>query len=210
MADWVTISSLATAGGTLVLALATFSSVRSANRAARVAEQALLLGQRPLLMPSRLDDPTEKIMWVDEHWAHVEGGRGSVELVDGHIYLAISLRNVASGTAVLLGWNVSPERITGDAPMPTVNSFRRQARDLYVPSGDIGFWQAAIRDPADPVYEELKRTIAERRTFTIELLYSDHEGGQRAIGRYALAPGRGDQWLCSLGRHWNVDRPDPR
>ena len=39
MADWVTISSLATAGGTLVLAVATFSSVRSANRSARVAEQ---------------------------------------------------------------------------------------------------------------------------------------------------------------------------
>jgi len=39
--DWVTISSLATAGGTLVLALATFASVRSANRSARVAEMAL-------------------------------------------------------------------------------------------------------------------------------------------------------------------------
>jgi hypothetical protein len=33
LADWTTISSLATAGGTLVLALATFASVRSANRA---------------------------------------------------------------------------------------------------------------------------------------------------------------------------------
>lgn len=30
MTDWATISSLATAGGTLVLALATFASVRSA------------------------------------------------------------------------------------------------------------------------------------------------------------------------------------
>jgi len=38
MADWVTISSLATAGGTLVLAAGTFASVRSANRASRVAE----------------------------------------------------------------------------------------------------------------------------------------------------------------------------
>src|ERR1039457_6034019 len=44
MADWVTISSLATAGGTLVLAVATFSSVRSANRSARVAERSLLVG----------------------------------------------------------------------------------------------------------------------------------------------------------------------
>jgi hypothetical protein len=46
MADWVTISSLATADGTLVLAVATFSSVKSANRSARVAERAPLLERR--------------------------------------------------------------------------------------------------------------------------------------------------------------------
>ena len=34
MADWATISSLATAGGTLVLAVATFAAVRSSNRSA--------------------------------------------------------------------------------------------------------------------------------------------------------------------------------
>jgi hypothetical protein len=56
MADWVTISSLATAGGTLVLAVATFSSVKSANRSARVAEQSLLVGLRPVLIPSREED----------------------------------------------------------------------------------------------------------------------------------------------------------
>jgi len=31
MADWVTISALATAGGTMVLTAATFASMRSAN-----------------------------------------------------------------------------------------------------------------------------------------------------------------------------------
>ena len=45
MADWVTISSLATAGGTLVLAVATLSSVRAANRSARVAERSLVIGE---------------------------------------------------------------------------------------------------------------------------------------------------------------------
>ena len=61
MIDWVTISSLATAGGTLVLAVATFASVRSANRAARAAEESLLDGLRPLLVTSRLQDPPEKV-----------------------------------------------------------------------------------------------------------------------------------------------------
>ena len=51
LTDWVTIASLATAAGTLVLAVATFSSVRSSSRSARIAEQALLADQRPLLMP---------------------------------------------------------------------------------------------------------------------------------------------------------------
>jgi hypothetical protein len=42
--DWVTISALATAAGMPVLALAMFASVRSANRAARVAERSLPAG----------------------------------------------------------------------------------------------------------------------------------------------------------------------
>ncbi|MEA2267198.1 MAG: hypothetical protein QOE27_2781, partial [Solirubrobacteraceae bacterium] len=65
MTDWVTISSLATAGGTLVLAVATFSAVRSSNRSARIAEQALQEQRRPVLVHARLDDPVQKIMYVD-------------------------------------------------------------------------------------------------------------------------------------------------
>lgn len=43
VADWQTISSLATAGGTLVIAAATFSALRSSNRSARVAEGVVYL-----------------------------------------------------------------------------------------------------------------------------------------------------------------------
>jgi hypothetical protein len=60
MADWPTIASLATADGTLVLAVATFSSVRGgqgstriAERSTGIAERALLVGMRPVLVPSR-------------------------------------------------------------------------------------------------------------------------------------------------------------
>jgi hypothetical protein len=42
--DWVATSSIVTAAATLVLAVATFASVRSANRAARVAGRSLLAG----------------------------------------------------------------------------------------------------------------------------------------------------------------------
>ena len=65
MADWVTILLAGHRGGTLVLAVATFSSVRSANRSARVAELSLLAGLRPVLIPSREDDPAERVRFGD-------------------------------------------------------------------------------------------------------------------------------------------------
>lgn len=43
---WTTVADLATALGTLILAVATFSAVRSANLTARVAQQSLLIGLR--------------------------------------------------------------------------------------------------------------------------------------------------------------------
>src|ERR1700736_294461 len=106
MADWVSISPLAPAGGTLVLAIATFASVRSGNRVARLAERSLLAGLRPLLMPSKLDDSTQKVNFVDRHYVQVPGGSGAAEVTDNAVYLVLSLRNVGSGIAVLHGWSL--------------------------------------------------------------------------------------------------------
>ena len=85
MTDWVTISSLATAGGTLVLALATFSAVRSGNRTARAAENSLLVGLRPVLIPSREDDPSERVMFGEGHRVTLGGHGAVVELADDNI-----------------------------------------------------------------------------------------------------------------------------
>ena len=87
MDDWATISALATAGGTLALAIATFVSVRCANLAAGVAKRAFRANMRPLLSGSRLVDPDIKISWSDDHRAIGGGGRASIELVDDRIYL---------------------------------------------------------------------------------------------------------------------------
>jgi hypothetical protein len=110
MADWVTISSLATASGTLVLAVATFASVRSANRAARIAEVSVMAGLRPLLMPSRLDDHEQKVGFSDGKWLFVPGGRGVAKASATAVYFAISVRNVGSGIAVLHGGRLFPRR----------------------------------------------------------------------------------------------------
>jgi len=209
--DWATISSLVTGAGTLVLAVATFAAVRSSNRSARIAEAALQEQRRPVLAPSRLDDPVQKLMFVDQHWISAAGGRAAVEHVDGSVYLGISLRNVGSGIGVCQGWIVRPELATsGTAPTPAaLEEFRLQSRDLYVPAGDIGMWQGALRNPDDPVRAATAEAIDARRSITIELLYSDQVGLQRTITRFGLVP-TADSWLASVTRHWYLDWEGPR
>lgn len=209
MADWTTISSLATAGGTLVLAAATFAAVRSANRSARATERALLAGIRPVLVPSRMEDPPQKVGFRDQHWVRVPGGHATVEVTDDAIYLAIALRNVGSGIAVLDRWDFYPDRQTGDSYRDP-KEFHRLTRDIYVPASDMGFWQGVFREPSDPIFAIASRAITERQMMTIDLLYGDHEGGQRTISRFAILPAGEDQWLATVARHWNLDRANPR
>jgi hypothetical protein len=92
------------------------------------------------------------------------------------------------------------------ATYASVDSFRPQTRDLYIAPGDTGFWQAAIRDPADRDYAGLRGAAGARRPFFVQLPYADHDGGQRTISLFVLSP-RGDSgWLCSVGRHRYLDR----
>jgi hypothetical protein len=235
--NWATVADLATALGTLVLAVATFSAVKSANLTARAAQQSLLVGLRPVLMVARRDDPAQKVNFGDEKWIRIPGG-GAVGEVgagkagpgkagaekgltapDAPVYLALALRNAGSGIAVMHGWRFYPEWHRDNTHAP-VEEFERQNRDLYIPAGDIGFWQGTFRDPGDPRYEQARKVIEARQPWTVELLYGDHEGGQRCVTRFTMLPRTAKDpdadpaaelgWFASQSRHWNIDRPDPR
>ncbi|GAA1949886.1 hypothetical protein [Kitasatospora viridis] len=212
MADWATISALATAGGTLVLAGAAFGSIRSADRAALSAERAVLASLRPLLISSRLEAPTQKLIWMDGHWAHLPGSAGYLRIVDGGLYLAASIRNVGPGLGVIHGWRPVEHPLTYSQESPDPADFRPQTRDLYVAPGDTSFWHAAVRDAADPYFEEVAVAVKNRERVNIDLLYGDGEGGQRTISRFSLIPASKDDesWVCQVVRHWNLDRPNPR
>jgi len=209
--DWQTISSLATATGTLVLAVATFSAVRSAGRSARIAEVALQEQRRPILTHSRLSDPEQKLMFAGGHWVNPSGGYSTAEHIDGIVYLSISLRNVGNGIAVCQAWTVFAQMATsGTRPEHAPeNELRQQTRDLYIPPGDIGMWQGALRDENDPLLAEVAAAIDAGEAIGIELLYSDQIGEQRTITRFGLMPA-GESRVTSMTRHWHLDWAGPR
>jgi hypothetical protein len=211
MADTATIASLATAGGTLVLAVATFLSTRSANRSARIAERALDLGLQPVLIPAHEWDPAERITFHDQI-VQLRGGVAVVEERDNNLYFAAQLRNVGAGLGVLTSWLVEAAE---DGPVPASlwnrppdpSTFVDQQRSLFVPPGDVGYWQGAIRegdsDRGDA--EALRRAIAAGGRLSIFLRYADQDGGHDTITRFTLAPDENGDWLFGIGRHWKVD-----
>jgi hypothetical protein len=217
VSDW---AGAATAVGTLVLAVATFSSVRSANRAARNAERALNAGLRPVLFASRTHETTQKIRWGDDHWSMLPTGHAVLEEKDGVIYMAISLLNVGSGIGVLQGWrvdvtqNIDPHaslaemQQTAAGTRPDVATFRPQTRDLYSPPGDLSFWQAAIRTTDDPDRLRMQEAIAGMGPVIVDLLYSDQDGGQRTISRFSVTrySREVNEWYPTVVRHWFVDQ----
>ena len=220
--QWATVASLATALGTLVLAIATFASVRSANysaraadqaariaeQSARIAERSLMAAERPLLMSSRLQDPKQKVQFLEGKLLSVDGGAATLQVADGVVYMVISVRNVGTGLAVMHGWCVE---VTGQPQQthPPLEDFTTQTRDIYVAPGDVGFWQGALRDPATGQFKAVAAAVEACDPMMLSILYGDWEGGQRVISLFALRRVN-DMWLTTTGRHFNVDRPDPR
>lgn len=205
------IASLTTAAGTLILAVATFGATRSANRASKISERALLIGIRPLLVSSDFNDPEQKIGFSDQHWVRVTGGGAAVEVMDGIVYMVISVRNAGSGIAVLQAWSPIPGRPLGESQTHApLEEFRRLTRDIYIPANGLGMWQGAFRDSDEELHRQFTEAARDRTPVTIDILYSDMHGGQRTVSRFALVPAGEDRWVSAAGRHWMLDGVAPR
>lgn len=71
----------------------------------------------------------------------------------------------------------------------------------------------ALRDPSEPIYDIVRRAATATDVLQIDLLYGDHEGGQRTIARFIMSDwpeGDVQGKRISVLRYWNVDSGDPR
>jgi hypothetical protein len=156
----------------------------------------------------------ETVDFADGHRFNLPGGGAAVEATRNAVYLALSLRNVGAGIAVLQAWQVtegipSPGQVRESMP-PPVEDFLPLARDQYIPAGDIGIWQGALRDSADPRHAMLTAAATEPRSFMLELLYTDQVGGQRTVSLFAVRAEDEGHWTGAVARHWYLDGIAPR
>ncbi len=88
-------------------------------------------------------------------------------------------------------------------------SFAPQQRDLLISTGRVGFWQAALRDPAAPLFAATAEALDTAGRITVDILYGDHEGGQPTITRLVLLPDDTGVWRCDATRYWNLTPASP-
>lgn len=203
MTDWATVANIATAGGTFVLAVATFGATRSANRTARLTEKAMQLGLEPLLTTARPEDPPERIGFRNDEIFVVRGGSAAVDIHDGNVYFAIPVRNVGNGIAVLRRWSVVTGEIHASDHYGNLDHFRQLTRDLYVPAGGNGYWQGAMREANDSQRAEVEQAIRDGG-FVIDVFYQDQFGGHPAVSRFRLSHLADGEWFCAIVRHFRV------
>jgi hypothetical protein len=143
-----------------------------------------------------------------------------VEDVDGVVYLAMLIRNVGSGMAIIDAWDPIPGQMFPKDGWGAIEDFRPQSRALWIAPGDVAFWQGALRDKTDELQRAISAAVADG-AITVDLLYLDHEGGQRTVSRFSLirreaypaggddpesdGAGRRDDWWVSLAMHRNLE-----
>jgi hypothetical protein len=66
-----------------------------------------------------------------------------------------------------------------------------------------------LRDSATARFKAVAAAVEAGDPMMLSVLYGDWEGGQRVITQFAVRHAN-DKWLTTTGRHFNVDRPDPR
>jgi hypothetical protein len=158
-----------------------------------------------------------EVQFADGRVFETGSGDALVRCETGTIYVALQLRNGGAGVAHLAGYRLEPESarsVTEDPrglarhrrgdPAPDPGTFTEQQRDLYIAAGDLGFWQAALRDPTVELYMAMTDAITSRGRVTIDLLYGDIEDGQSTITRFVLLPGEHDGWRYDVAHHWRV------
>jgi hypothetical protein len=123
--------------------------------------------------------------FADRHWMDLEGGRAAVEFIDDVVNLAMLVRNVGNGMAVIEAWQPFAGQLTSADEWGKLEKFRPQFRALLVPPGDVAFGQGALRDPAESAYVPIRDAVSEG-SVSGDLLDRDHEGGQRTISRLSM------------------------
>ena len=96
----------------------------------------------------------------------------------------------------------------GNEPAPLEEFDRLTARSVH-PAGR-GRASGRARFATTATERQLALEAIEGGEFGLDVLYSDYEGGQRVVTRFGAQRQEDGTWTLAAGRHWQIDRQNPR
>ena len=207
----------------MVLAVATFASVRSANRAGRSAERALQVGLRPVLFASRPHETVQKIRWGDGHWAALPPAAPCWRRRRRHLHGDVAAERGLGHRrpARVEGW--TPSNAQSDTPRSRRCAPERP--DVH-PEVAHSASRPVICTPRRATSASGRPRSARGTTRTGARSWRCRDGSGPA-GRPALRrprgrpaddqplprrpyPGKDEEWFHAVVQHWSLDREPPR
>ena len=207
MADWVAISSLATAGGTLALAATTYA-----------------LSGRRTAPPGRRRCRSSPGSGRCSSSRRARTRRSASNFVDGVSVTARARAPASRSSRARLPRRLVAQRRAGHRACctaatcsPSGASWWRARAAGRVPSPHARHLHPARQDRllADrlpgrrPASGTEVLAAVERGVFSVHVLYGDYEGGQRVVSHFGVRREEDGTWPLTVVRHWQIDRDDP-
>lgn len=117
------------------------------------------------------------------------------------VYLAVSIRNVGSGVAVLHGWHVQAGLQT-QRSHPPLEEFTTQNLDIYVAPDGNGLWLSALRDPAPGLITAPQCWLFSARWLRLSDMTENNAAREVCIWTYWVRPEAEEGFKALLARHW--------
>jgi len=207
---------------TTLLAIVTFALVCATYLMAQTAKRQFGRQLLPILIPSRIRDPIRKVYFSNNTWQMLYGDQVLVDSVDT-LYVAIPLRNIGSGTAVVRGLSIPDVGPDDDAlprRRPSLKNLIAAKTDLLLGPGDISHLsidsEAQTADRQRHALQTQVERIDRDSGVYLDILHCDHVRRQHNITRIELAQvsekssssgtTSGAEHIARAVKHWPLRR----
>lgn len=189
---------------TIALAVAT---VTVALLSARQIKHNLL----PIMVPARPDGRKRVARFTLEKHVTIRNADTYAEFDGDGVCLAVCLRNIGSGVAVLKGFDASPNDSAEPASydVPSLSRFASALHALYLGPGDAAYLAifTSLDSSRTDAYEVVQETVPNGASLLLDLVYTDHSGGQLTISRLELEWATDvDRYVAKVARYWRPSK----
>jgi hypothetical protein len=192
-------ATIALAGTTMLVAV---PAAWSALLSARQMKRNLL----PIITPARPDGSKRVARFTPAKHVVLENADSFSQEDGERVYLAVCVRNIGSGVAVVRGVDAnSTDEVKELAPdgIPALRGLVRSERSLYLGPTEAAYLTMWATSSSSAGFDVVRRTVPAKGDLLLDLVYCDHAGRQLTVSRIELRwASDANRYVARLVKYW--------